>query len=124
MRYAARVIPGRGEGRKLGFPTLNLEIPEGFAAEQGIYAGWVWLGRGAGERQMAALHYGPVPVFGVKEISLEAHLIGQDLTAPPAELSFELVKYLRPVRHFEALAGLQEQIQADIEAAKGVLEKV
>jgi len=73
---------------------------------------------------MAALHYGPVPVFGVKEISLEAHLIGQDLTAPPAELSFELVKYLRPVRHFEALAGLQEQIQADIEAAKGVLEKV
>jgi riboflavin kinase / FMN adenylyltransferase len=122
MRYTARVIPGRGEGRKLGFPTLNLDIPDGFTAEQGIYAAWAWIGD---EKYPAAVHYGPVPVFGVEKASLEAHIIGQDIASPPQELvGLELVKYLRPVAHFEALEGLKAQIQEDIRQAREALEKV
>lgn len=124
MTYNAQVIPGRGEGRKLGFPTLNLEIPDGFTAKQGIYAGWVWFGRENGERMPAAIHYGPVPVFGVEKISLEAHIIDRDIPLPPRELSLELVKYLRPVRGFEAPQGLVDQMREDVSQARSALKIV
>lgn len=124
MKYTACVIPGRGEGRKLGFPTLNLEIPDGLAAKQGVYAGWVWLTRDGDKRQPAAFHYGPTPAFGIEKFSLEAHVIDQEIPSPPPELSFELVKYLRPVLDFEALEGLAAQIREDVRQAREALRIV
>lgn len=121
MKYTARVIPGRGEGRKLGFPTLNLEIPEDFEAEQGIYAGWAWIDD---EKLPAAIHYGPVPTFGSDKISLEAHVIGKEIATSPQELNLELVKHLRPVRNFETLEGLTEQMREDVRQALEILKRV
>jgi riboflavin kinase/FMN adenylyltransferase len=120
MRYTARVIPGRGEGRKLGFPTLNLEIPAGFNAKQGVYAGWAWVDSEG--RRPAAIHYGPAPTFGVKAASLEVHVINAYVPTPPPEISFELVKYLREIKDFNGLEALARQIQADVQAALEALK--
>lgn len=121
MRYVARVIPGRGEGRKLGFPTLNLEIPPDLDAERGVYAGWTWLN---GERMPAAIHYGPAPVFGVEKVSLEAHVIDADLPETPTEISLEFVKKLREIGHIPDVVALKDQIGKDVAEAREVLKGV
>lgn len=115
MKYRARVIRGRGEGRKLGFPTLNLEIPPGFAEaeKQGVYAGRVWLEDDA--PRPAAFHHGPAPTFGIETPSLEAYVLDADISTAPKELSFELLKYLREVRNFEGPEALAAQIAKDVE---------
>ena len=41
---AEKIIPGRGRGKQLGFPTLNLQIPRQVIPAEGVYAGWVSLG--------------------------------------------------------------------------------
>ena len=119
MKYLARVIPGRGEGRRLGFPTLNLGVPEGFGAEQGVYAGWVWIGS---EKMPAAFHHGPVPTFGIVAASLEAHVIDADIPQPPQALEFELVQRLREVQAFTGPETLSRQIAADVAAARAILQ--
>jgi len=123
MKHTARVISGRGEGRKLGFPTLNLEIPPDFDAKHGVYAGWVWLDDNS-ERQPAAIHYGPVPVFGVEKSSLEAHVIDADIPVAAAKVSLELVKRLREIGHISGVPALKLQISKDIVAAREALEGV
>jgi riboflavin kinase/FMN adenylyltransferase len=124
MRYTARVIPGRGEGRKIGFPTLNLEVPNGFEAEYGIYAGWAWLDNDKAEKMPAAIHYGPVPVFGVKKASLEAHIIDANISEAPTEVSLELVKKLREIGHIPDIEALKKQISEDVSAAREALKRV
>jgi len=121
MKYAARVIPGRGEGHRIGFPTLNLDIPDGFDAEYGVYAGWAWLGE---EKMPAAIHYGPVPVFGVEQASLEAHIIDANILETPKEISIELVKLLRNIGHIPGIEALKKQIGEDVSAARDILRGV
>jgi riboflavin kinase/FMN adenylyltransferase len=118
MKYLVPVIRGRGEGKRIGIPTLNFEIPAGFPEKEGIYAGWVWIG---GEPHPAAFHYGPVPTFDVEASSLEAHLIDAGVAEAPAAAEFELVNFLREVRDFDDIAALQAQIAEDVRQAKTVL---
>lgn len=115
MRYSARVIRGRGEGRRLGFPTLNFEIPQGFDAPPGIYAGWVYM---AGEKIPAAFHWGEVPAFGITDLSLEAHLIDRLISEKPESAEFELVKFLREIRDFSDPEALVSQIAEDVKQAR------
>lgn len=121
MKYAACVIPGRGEGHRIGFPTINLEIPDDFDAEYGVYAGWAWL---EGKKMPAAIHYGPVPVFGVEQASLEAHIIDADIIETPEEISIELIKRLRDIGHIPGIEALKKQIGEDVSAARNILEGV
>lgn len=118
MRYTAKIVKGRGEGRRIGFPTLNFEIPPGFGDKEGVYAGWVWIG---GKRYPAAIHYGPAPAFGIAQALLEAHLIETDLAEAPLSADFELQEYLREVRSFPSPQDLALAIQNDVTAAKKIL---
>src|SRR6185369_11215323 len=99
MRYTARVISGRGEGRKLGIPTINLEVPAELPSRvrHGVYAGWAWI---SGERLPAAIHYGPVPTFGIATDTLEVHIVGRDIPLAPAELTIETGERLRGIAAF------------------------
>ncbi|MBI5619675.1 riboflavin kinase, partial [Candidatus Gottesmanbacteria bacterium] len=80
MKITSRQIKGKGRGKLLGFPTINLEIPEGLTLKEGIWAVWVTI---AGKRYGGALHFGPVPTFREREKSLEVFL----LDASEAELA-------------------------------------
>ena len=71
MNYKTRQVKGKGRGKLLGFPTINLEIPPGFNIEEGIYAGRVWISK---KQFKGAFHYGPVPTFHEKDKSLEVFL--------------------------------------------------
>ncbi len=120
MVYRTEKIKGKGRGKLLGYPTINLEIPSNFNEEEGIYAGWVWIGI---KKYKGAFHFGPVPTFHEKEKSLEVFLIGadeRDLKNIDA-VEIELVKKTRDVVNFSSQENLIKQIGIDIGEIQRIL---
>lgn len=118
LQYQAKVITGKGRGRRIGVATLNLEIPADFQYEYGIYAGFVISGR---KKEPTVFHYGPVPTFKEMEPTLEAHVLDREIIEPPEMMTFELVRYLRPVAVFNSARELMAQVAIDILDAKKYL---
>lgn len=143
MKFTTPVIKGQGRGKSLGYPTLNLQIPKNFSLSPGIYASWVWLGK---TKYQGALHYGPRPVFHDPEPSLEIFILNYSSTHPtcPPEatgsrngrigslreaalrrrvtsITFEPIKYLRPIRNFSSPQALAHQISRDVAQIKKLL---
>lgn len=118
MQYVSHVIKGKGVGKTLGFPTLNLVIPQDFAYPHGIYGGWVFINR---QKYQGAFHFGPVPVFDNYKVSLEVFILDQDLSETPVEIEFELVQKIRDVMNFKSQKVLAEQIEKDVEQVREIL---
>lgn len=118
---SGRIIKGEGYGRKIGFPTVNLDRRNFLKLKKkpkfGIYAGSVvWRGRA----HRAGLVIGPRDKTG--QPKLEAHLLGFPVpgrrTSGNVEFIFE--KFLRPFRKFSTEKALKHQIQKDLKNAKNV----
>lgn len=119
MKFSSSQIRGKGRGKLLGFPTINLQIPENFDLEEGIYA----VNFFAGEKKfLGAMHYGPIPTFKESQKTLEVFLIDINDTDTPDSESFEIetLKYLRPVINFETEEDLKKQITKDVEDSKQI----
>ncbi|MBR1586981.1 MAG: bifunctional riboflavin kinase/FAD synthetase [Kiritimatiellae bacterium] len=114
---------GKGVGRALGRPTINLRVPECLVRlPLGVYAVETPLGRGVA-------NYGNAPTLGERAWPapvLEVHLL--DVPAAhgaasalaggaPSSLSVSFTRFIRPERTFHSLAELQAQIARDVAAA-------
>lgn len=120
-RVWGTVVPGRGEGRTLGYPTINLPIaPEKCLPPEGVYAVWVHL---PGERKVAgAADLGRRPTFEEDgPLVLEVHLLegGTDLYG--SEVAVEPVQYVRPDRKFASVEALKAQMHEDVLAVGQIL---
>jgi riboflavin kinase/FMN adenylyltransferase len=94
------VVCGDGRGRELGFPTANLDVPDGLLVPpDGVYAGWARDAR-------AAVSIGTNPHFDGVERRVEAHLLdfGGDLYGE--RLVVEIWSRIREQRRFESLEQL------------------
>lgn len=109
---AGVVVKGAGLGRRLGFPTANVRLPEDELPERGVYKVSVRLE----ERALPAVcNVGVRPtVDGKSGVHVEVHIPGfsGDLYGQTLRLTF-LAK-LRDERKFPDLAALKAQIQADL----------
>ena len=107
---------GKGVGRTLGRPTINLRLPEGLVRlPLGVYAVQTPLGPGVA-------NYGCAPTLGERawpEPVLEVHLLdAPGNAAVPASLSVSFVRFIRPEQTFPTLVALQEQIARDISTVR------
>ncbi len=122
MRFSSFHKSGRGRGKEIGFPTLNLQIPDEFVLEIGVYAATVRIGN---SEFMGAMHYGPVPVFDEAENSLEIYLLNIDDTNFPdtanKKIEVEVKKYIREIRTFPDPKSLAEQIKNDVDQIQSYL---
>lgn len=123
MVFQSKHIKGIGRGKNLGFPTVNLTIPEDILLEYGIYAAWIDIG---GRAYKGALHFGPVPTFGEKEPQLEVHLIDvTDDNFPNTEgvnIEVDIVEKLREIQMYDEAVDLVEQIAKDVERVNRILK--
>ena len=102
---------GAGRGKKIGYPTWNLQVPEyKLPPPVGIYAGWA--GRTTPRPAMA--YYGSNPTFGGHGNYLEANLIGVEGNATPArEETIWLGAFVRQEVKFESADALISQLADD-----------
>ena len=106
------VVVGDRRGKTLGFPTANLEVPDGqLLPPRGIYAGAAF-----GHR--AAVSIGVNPHFEGSELRVEAHLLDFDGDLYGRRLVLELWQRLRDERAFASEAELIDAIAADVEATR------
>jgi len=112
------VVRGKGEGRRLGFPTVNLGEVDVMLPAAGIFAAWC---RVDGARRMAAVYIGDRPTLGHGP-SVEAHLIGVDADLYGARLRLELTERVREERRFEDVAALRAQVALDVARVEEILE--
>jgi riboflavin kinase/FMN adenylyltransferase len=109
------VVEGERLGRKLGFPTANLDVPpERLLPPYGIYAG-------AALGHRAAISIGVSPHYGHGMQKVEAHLLDFDGDLYGQRLVVELWAHLRGELAFASEAQLVEAIAADVEATRAAL---
>lgn len=110
------VKSGRRIGRKLGFPTANLDPHNEVLPPAGIYVVEALVGT---KQHRAVLYYGRRPSFDdnpSEQRELELHVPGlnADLYGRDIEVSF--ITRLRGERRFRSMDALKRQIARDIEA--------
>lgn len=116
---SARVSHGQKLGRTLGFPTLNLRMPEDLAA-RGIYAVWV---HGLNARPLpgvASLGRRPT-VEDEGRLLLEVHVLDWQGDAYGRCVRIELAQHLRKEAKFTDLALMTQQMHLDLKQARDVL---
>lgn len=114
-----RVVRGSGRGRKLGYPTANLDpAPNLCVPGPGIYAGHLLA---EGDRMPAAISVGTNPTFGPGPRTVEAYILdfSGDLYGEPAEIEFNV--RLRDHVAFSGAEELEVAIADDVRRVKEVL---
>lgn len=109
----SRVKKGYGNGKKLLFPTANLDIPENkLIPPDGVYKAVVTI---SGKKYKSAVNIGKNPTFDAKKRTVEAHLIDFSGDLYDKEIKVEFLEKIRDDIKFESVEDLKEQIKSDIE---------
>ncbi len=117
---SGRVRQGDQRGRTIGFPTLNLALPEHIAIARGVYAVRI---RGLAEHVLTGVaNIGVRPTVEGKEMRLEVHVFDYAEDAYGKQVGVELVEYLRQEIKFESFDALKAQIVVDAKRAKQCFE--
>jgi len=122
FRFSGQVISGRGWGRKLNMPTINVAFPaRKVLPAPGVYAARARLDD-AKNWLPAALSIGDNSSVGGNEISVEFHVIGETVS-PSQTAEVEIASWHRAQQHFENLDSLAAQMQRDVAEISAVLSE-
>jgi riboflavin kinase/FMN adenylyltransferase len=128
-RLVEEIIPGRGIGQKLGFPTLNMKRPRQVIPAEGVYAGLVKIGEtvedalASKEKVPAVYSVGQARTYGEEfPLLIEAHLLTGDVGDLIGKyMAMDFVQRIRRQHKFKTPAELSKQIAKDCEKAKEIL---
>ena len=109
------IVNGYKVGRKLGFPTANIQVDEPLKIVPGIgvYAVWVYL---KGERHKGMLYIGDRPTLdNGSNITLEVNILDFSGDIYNNEITVAFIYYVRGDIKFASLDELKEQLARDRE---------
>jgi riboflavin kinase/FMN adenylyltransferase len=112
------VVHGDRRGRTIGFPTLNIVLPDGSEPFQGIYAVKV---RDAARWQGAG-YFGRRPTFASEKTFLEVYLLGFSGDLYGKTMLVEFIDVTRPDRRFDTIDDLVAQMKRDCAEAEKRLQ--
>ncbi len=112
-----KVKRGRMMGKKIGFPTCNIDIENYVIAKPGVYAVKVKIPKKKNLIKGIA-NLGYRPTFNQKKILLEVNLFNFSGNLYNKKLSVEFIKFIRGEKKFSGIDQLRKQIKKDILLAK------
>lgn len=116
-----RIKEGEKRGRRLGFPTANLDTDSEIFLKRGVYVTWACL---EGERFKSITNVGLRPTFGENQLLIETHIIDFKGDVYGRTVRIEFVERLRDEKRFESVDALVTQISKDVEGAKEIFAEL
>ena len=117
-----RVVPGQQLGRRLGFPTANLQLPEGLVVPKfGVYACRVCLD---GICYPAVTNVGTRPTVNGTGITVEPWILDYSGDLYGREITLEFFHFLRPEQKFPTLEALKAEILENARQTRELLEQL
>jgi riboflavin kinase/FMN adenylyltransferase len=118
----ATVVEGDGRGRRIGFPTANLDTPNELLPPDGVYASFMLLD---GVIYPSVTNVGTRPTFGVgARLVVETHVLDLDADLYGRQVTVAFVQRLRDERRFEGVEALRAQIAADCSHARALFDRL
>ena len=115
IEIEAEVIHGRKLGRRMGFPTANMQTDDIEGVSRGVYRSSVEID---GHTYTAMSNLGVRPSVGGESLLLETHVIGYEGDLYGRRLRVRLLEKIRDERRFGSIDELQRQLQADYMSIK------
>ena len=116
-----KIQKGRQLGKKIGFPTANIDINSYVLAKPGVYA--VKVKKKKSSKYIKGIaNLGYRPTFNGKKILLEVHLFNFSENLYNKYLKVEFLKFIRAEKKFKNVDQLRKQIKVDLETAKKINE--
>jgi riboflavin kinase/FMN adenylyltransferase len=121
FKLSGPVVGDVKRGRKLGFPTANIDVDsEQALPHDGVYATLAHIGD---KVYQSVTNIGKRPTFGAGERSVEVFILDFDSDIYGENLTIELVEHLRNEIKFASPEELIEQIGKDVELARALLKR-
>jgi riboflavin kinase/FMN adenylyltransferase len=112
-----KVQKGKQLGKKIGFPTANIDIKDYVLACPGVYAVKAKL-TNSSKIIKGIANLGYRPTFNGKKILLETHLFNFSGNIYNKDLTVEFLKFIRKEKKFKNINKLRKQIRIDLLTAK------
>ena len=113
------VVRASGKGRKLGYPTANLDLHHEVRPPQGVYRGWTSVSSGAG-RHASLVNIGPRAEPGDEQPLVEVYILDFEGELYGESLEVRFIDKLRNEMRFPDDDALRAQIAKDIEHARAL----
>jgi len=114
-----RVIKGRQLGKKIGFPTANIDIKSYIVAKPGVYA--IKVKKENTTKFIKGIaNLGYRPTFNQKKILLEVHLFNFAENLYNKNLTVNFLKFIRKEKKFKNIGQLKKQIKIDLQKARKI----
>ncbi len=109
------IVRGRGEGRKLGFPTANMLVArQQLVPKRGVYSVGVEV-EGIPGRFAGMMNIGCRPTYGAGEDTIEVNIFNFDTDIYGRRMSVSFLRRLRDERKFRSVEDLKQQLCQDRE---------
>ena len=113
------VKKGRQLGKKIGFPTANIDIKDYVMAQPGVYA--VKAKKQNSSKFIKGIaNMGYRPTFNQKKFLLEVHLFNFSENLYNKYLTVNFLKFIRKEKKFKNIDQLKKQIKIDLQKAKKI----
>ena len=107
---------GEKRGRKIGFPTCNLDLTNYIVPKLGVYSAKIIVDKKT--KRKGIVNIGYRPTFGKKKLVLEAHIFGLKKNLYDKRIKVMLIKFIRKEKKFKGINQLRKQIKLDLKVAK------
>jgi len=113
----SKVQMGRQMGRKIGFPTCNMDINNYVIPKLGVYAVKIFQ-KNSSKILKGIANIGYRPTFNQKKLLLEVHIFNFSGNLYNKVLTIDFISFLRNEKKFKNINQLRKQISSDLVMAK------
>ena len=109
----SKVQKGRQMGKKIGFPTCNMDVKDYVVPKLGVYAVKIYLKKNKKFLKGIA-NIGYRPTFNQKKLLLEVYIFNFSGNLYNKYLTIEFINFIRKERKFKNINQLKKQINSDL----------